>query len=106
MEINSQDQQVTLAGKTWTLRYSVKAMLALKDAWQLKSDGEIAARLEQSKSMDDFITTIWAGMRTHHPEMSRDDVLVLLDDSGLELVKQTADNAIAAAQPRLKARPG
>jgi len=102
----SQDRQITLAGQSYTLRYSVRATLALKDKWGLgddkASEKEIERRMAQA-SLSDFVTIIWAGLRTHHPELSEDQVLGWLDDGGLDGLKVAMQDTIDAAAPR--ARP-
>lgn len=99
MTPQSQDQPLTLAGQTYQLRFSVKAMLALKDRWGLKDDRQIEARMK-SASVEDFVTIVWAGLRTHHPELSEEQVLGWLDDGGLDGMKAAMDSAIVAAKPK------
>lgn len=97
----SQDRQISLAGHTLTIRYSLKATLALKDAWGLASDNEIEARM-QSPGLDDFVTILWAGLRTHHPDVTREDVLDWADDAGLDGIQQAMGDAIDGASIRPK----
>lgn len=82
----SQDRQTTIAGQAFTLRFSTKAIRALRDLWSLSTDGEVLGRVEvQSSDVDvDFAADmVWAALRTHHKDVPRDTVTDLLDDHGI-----------------------
>lgn len=107
----SPDQPVTVAGKKLVLRFSIRAMMALKDFWGLVDDDDLSAdgalsaddkvQLKLGKpSMDDFVTIFWAATRSKHPELTREDVLELLDEGGLEGLQQVLANVTSAAAPR------
>lgn len=96
----SQDKQITLGGKSLTLRFSARAVLALQDLWGLESEDEVMARLKTPKSkISDFVDLVWASLRTHHPEVSREEVLAMVDDSGLDGLAASAKDLIAASMP-------
>lgn len=106
----SQDKPVKIGGKNLVLRFSMRAMLALKDQWKLADDADMTAegaitgdqkaiaRLS-NPSMDDFVVIVWAACRTHHPDLTIEDVLALLDDGGLEGLKETLDSVVKAGAP-------
>jgi hypothetical protein len=78
-----QDRQVTAAGQTFTIRFGLKAILALQEKWGLDDEKQVQERIEAA-ALGDFPAILWAAMRTHHPEMSEDAVLGWLDDAGME----------------------
>ena len=99
-----QDVDVTIGGRSFRLRYSIKATLALRDKWGLGSDREVQARMSKP-TMSDFVDIFWAGLRTHHPEVTPDDVLTLLDDAGAEGMASAVTQALSAASPPEEPRP-
>jgi len=108
-----QDRQITLDGVTYSLRYSVKATIALQEAWGAESiqaaEGRLAEAMKPGAAVDiaDFVTIIWAGMRTHHPEMTPEQVLDLLDDGGLEGLERNMREAVeAGSAPAPDPHPG
>lgn len=100
-----QDVGVTIGGRSLTLRYSIRATLALKERWGLEHDREVQARMAKP-SMSDFIDIFWAGLRTHHPEITPDDVLGILDDAGADGMADAVAQALEAAAPPEQPRPG
>lgn len=107
--VDSQDRQITLAGQSYTLRFSVRATLALKDSWGIpdgKAGEQEIERRMKAATLGDFVTIIWAGLRTHHPELTEDQVLGWLDDGGLDGLQAAMQDAIEGGTPRAKpARP-
>lgn len=96
------DRQFTLGGETYTLRFSVRAMGALQDHFGLKSLNQVGERLQQlgaDLGVEDLAAVLWAGLRSHHPEISKDDALGLLDDAGLDGLDSVVGEAFAAAAP-------
>lgn len=79
------DQQFEIGGKSYTLRFSVKAMAALQDHYQLGSVSEVLKHLSDmtNMSIDDFATLMWAGLQRHHPGMTKDEAMNVMDDLGL-----------------------
>lgn len=97
---SSPDRQVQFGSKTLTLRFSLKAVLALQDLWGLSTEEEVHARLASSKNkISDFVDVVWAALRTHHADMSRDDVLELADEAGLEGLTEALGQVMEAAMP-------
>lgn len=57
--------------------------------------------------ISDFVDILWASFRTHHPELSREEVLALVDDGGLDGLAKSAQEVISAAMPPPNAgKPG
>lgn len=102
---NSQDRQITAAGQTYTIRFGLKAILALQDAWNLEDEKDVQDRVAQGRTKD-FHVILWAALRTHHQELSQEAVLGWLDDAGMDGMTDMASQlqgAMEAAQP--PARP-
>lgn len=104
MKPQLQDVQVELGGRSLTLRFSVKATLALKAKWGLETDREVQARMAKA-SMEEFIDIVWAGLRTHHPEVSHDQVLDWMDDAGAQGLTDLVTNALEASAAPADDRP-
>lgn len=96
MKSQLQDVQIELGGRSLTLRFSVKATLALKERWGLETDREVQAKMAKA-SMSEFIDIVWAGLRTHHPEISHDDVMTFLDDAGADGLTDMVTRALEAS---------
>ena len=47
----------------------------------------------------DFTALLWAGLRTHHPQITKDDCLGMLDDMGVEQATYDVFGALMAAAP-------
>lgn len=102
---SQQDRQVTAAGKTLTIRFGLRAILALQDRWELDDEKQVEARIKASSTRD-FPAIIWAALQTHHRDMSEDDVLTWLDEAGMDGMTGIAgqmEKAMESAQP--PARP-
>lgn len=96
----SADKQVTFGDRTITLRYAIKSMAALQDHWGLTSFQEVGAKmgsLERQMSADDMVAIVWAGTRTHHPELSKDEVLDLVDSVGMDELQDVLTKAFDGA---------
>lgn len=104
----SPDKQITIGGKSLTLRFSARAVMALQDLWGLETEEEVMARLAKPKSkIGDFVDVLWASFRTHHPELSREEVLEMIDAEGLDGLAASAQEVISAAMPPPNAgKPG
>lgn len=105
---NSQDRQITAAGQTYTVRFGLRAILALQDTWQLDDEKQVQARVEKADNRD-FATIMWAALRTHHPELTQEEVLGWLDDAGMDGMVGMAgqlQGAMEAAQPPARPRKG
>jgi len=93
-----QDVNVSLGGRSFTLRYSIKATLALKERWKLDDDREVQAVMAKP-SMGQFVDIFWAGLRTHHPEVTPEDVLDILDEAGADGMSAAVIQALEASSP-------
>lgn len=93
-----QDVPIEIGGRSYLLRYSIKATLALKDRWKCESDREVQARMAKA-TMEEFVDIFWAGLRTHHPEVTPEQVLDLLDDAGADGMTSAVTQALNAAAP-------
>lgn len=93
-----QDRQITLGGQTYTVRFSIRAMLALKQRWGLEKESDVERRMKAA-GMEDFIVILWAGLQTHHPELTEAQVLGWMDDGGLDGIVAIQEAVEAAAPP-------
>lgn len=101
----SQDRQCTVAGQSFTLRYSTKAFAALQDLWRAAGLNEVLARVDTGVANMDMTVAVdlfWAGLRAHHKGMTREAVLDLFDESGVSGFPALTEEimlAIKAAMP-------
>lgn len=95
------DRPFQVGNKTYTMRFSVRALAALQDHYGLNSLEEIGERLADTSKMSvkDLCAIVWAGLRTHHPETSMEDVMGIMDDLTLDRVKEMVASGFAAASP-------
>jgi hypothetical protein len=96
------DRQIAVGGTTYTLRFSVRAMGALQDHFGLKSLNQVGQRLQQmgdDMGVEDLAAVLWAGLRSHHPDTTKDDALGILDDAGLNGLDDIIGEAFQAAAP-------
>lgn len=101
--MSAQDKQIKIGDKTYTIRFSVRALTALQEHWGLKSFQEVAqkmSKLNESVSIDDLVGFVWAGLRTHHREMTKEDVLDLIDELGMENIESVFSEALVGALPQ------
>lgn len=98
------DIQITAGGTTYTLRFSLRAMMALKDKWGIETNDELTERLSKVGPFD-FTTIMWAALRTHHPELSEDQVLGIVDDLGVDGVEQAVGDVVSASTPEPSGDP-
>lgn len=93
-----QDRQITLGGQTYIVRFSIRAMLALKKRWGLKNEAQVEARMKNA-DMEDFIVILWAGLLTHQPTITEEQVLGWMDDGGVAGIEAIQEAVEAAAPP-------
>lgn len=102
----SPDRQLKIGGRDFTIRFSIRAVMALQDRWGLASEEEVQERLKNPKNkIGDFVDILWASLRTHHPSVTPEDVMDLVDAAGLEDLAKAAQDAIVAAMPPAEAKP-
>lgn len=94
----SQDMQVTIDGQTFTLRFGIRALLALKDRWQIETDAGLLARVDKGQ-LDDMVTIVWAAALSHHRDLTRDDILERLDNDGLSNLPGMIKSLVSASVP-------
>lgn len=96
------DRQLVLGEIRFTLRGSARAQAALQEHYGLDSLKAVGARLSQTEEwgIDDVVALVYAALRTHHPDVSKDDVLGMLDEHGLEAPLAAALEAFTAAMPQ------
>ena len=103
------DQQVRIGKHSYTLRYSVKALAALQDHWGLQSFAEVGERLSSigtGMNADDLVGILWAGLRTHHPDIDKEAVLDLIDDAGMDGLVDAMTAAITGGLPSAESGEG
>lgn len=115
----SRDSQITIGEQTFTVCFSLYAIVALRDHWKLESDDEVLARMDEiarnfQKGKLDFrvlADLLWAGLRENHPETTTEEAFRLLSLAGLqqipEVMKAVFKTLLASAPPReaRQARP-
>lgn len=83
----SADAQIMIGAQAYTLRFSVKALAALQDHWELASISAVSDKLsrldDDGLTIEDYQALLWAGLRTHHPGVDKELCLDLLDELGL-----------------------
>ncbi len=95
---NSADVPFKIGEVEYTLRFSLKAQLALKDQWGLEKDDDVQKRM-QSLETGDVVDVLWAALRSHHPDVDRDAVIDLLDDAEQEDFEVAMASVISGAMP-------
>lgn len=90
-----QDKQATFKGKAYTFRFSFLAVAALKEAWGIAwhDDAEVISRA-LGGAITDVPVMLWALTRSHHPDLTREEIAKLCDDEGL--TKELGDFARVA----------
>lgn len=86
----AQDNQVVICGTSYTLRFSNRAWKALEGLWRCSAT-EIYRRFSRKGEADEVSFTkindlLWCALRTHHKEVSMDDVESMLDDAGTRAI--------------------
>jgi hypothetical protein len=97
----SPSQQIIIQGQGYTLKYSVMAYAALQDYFKLASIDEVVQRLNTPSGlgMMDIVAMFWAGLRSHHRDVTLDDALVMADIVGLQALQEIIGNGISASTP-------
>jgi hypothetical protein len=97
----SADRTLVVGGRSYTLRFSIRAMAALQDHYDLQSLDAVGKKLQDTAniSIDDMVAIMWAGLRTHHRDTTMEDALDILDELGMEGMQKTLGEAMAGAMP-------
>ncbi|MGH9594334.1 MAG: GTA-gp10 family protein [Bryobacteraceae bacterium] len=120
MKFASPDIQFDLDGRPYTLRFSAKALAALQDYWQLENLSAVNAKLLEidngGLAVADLAALLWAGLRTHHPDVTIEKADDLLDSIGIANFERLLGAAISGASgggetapanpPKRKRSPG
>lgn len=95
-------------GRSFTLRFSIRAMGILQKHYKCKSLSEVGERLNDAADMgvDDMIAVFGAGLAANHRDMSPDDIEELADTLGPASMMAQIREAMAAASPAAKADGG
>lgn len=93
------DRQITVGGQTYTLRFSIRALACLQEHYGLESIDAVGHRLADTEKfgVEDLIAIVWAGLRTHHREVDKEQVLDMLDEVGVAGIEGVVGDAFAAA---------
>lgn len=100
--MSSQDTQIQIGEKSYTVRFSVRAMNALQEHWKLKSFQEVAKKistLQENVQIDDLVGFVWAGLRTHHRDLTKEDVFDLIDEVGVQGIEGLLSSALSGSLP-------
>jgi hypothetical protein len=102
-EISGAPVIITLAGKSYRLAYPIAAVIAYKqrtgdnlfqpESWNRISPGEDPER---------FLACLWAGLRTHHPELTEQQLSGLVDFSNAVELTLAVTRALVSCFPRAK----
>jgi len=92
------DRQIVALGRSWTLRFSLKALGALQEHFGLETlDGLQAAMARLSAA--DVAAILWAGLRSHHPEVTQQQALDMADEIGLDAALEVIGAGFSASMP-------
>lgn len=97
--------EMTLNGQKLTLKMGYLCLVSLQKHWGLKSYRDVQAHI--ANNMEDLnivADLIWGMTRSHHAEMSHDDVVRFIDsapDLGvlMDAVTEALDNGSAPQSP-------
>lgn len=108
------DFPITIRGHEFTLAYPLLALEAYEDETgetlmgDSRSKAEIVAAFEQlpvRQRMDRSLDLLWAGLITHHPEITRDDVRRMVFLRDLPAIEPVVSRAFKASLPDLEEAP-
>lgn len=97
-----QDHLISIRGKAYTLRFSVRAWAALVKLWGLNSVQEAQQRLTEigdATQTEPIVDIFWAAMQRHHPDVTREQADDLADDMGVENLAGVLPKLIRASGP-------
>lgn len=77
------DPEVEIGGTLYRLKFSVLAMMALKDRWLIQDDDAVLRRAIKG-NVTDIPALFHALTRTHNPELSYSQAMKLLDAAGID----------------------
>lgn len=87
------DDVVKIGEETFHLRFSTKAIARLQKHWDLKSPEEAMERLAdiESDPLTAMPVLLWAAVYRHHPEVTLERCVDLIDDVGLKGIPELAE---------------
>lgn len=106
MKFVNPDIQFEVEGraKPLTLRMGVKALACLQDHWQLPDLGEVLRKIasldEGAFTEDDLNAIMWAGLRSHQPDLSFDEASDIMDIVGPIGLTALLARGMSAAMPQ------
>lgn len=95
------DQTLEFGGKAFTLRFGLKALVALKQRWECADDKALFKRL-QAVGLAEACDLIWAAMRSHHAEVHHDEVMSMLDELSVTELTKVVSSLVNDSQPEKK----
>lgn len=88
-------------GGSYTLRLGAVAIAALQDHWKLANFDETMEQITllegKELSIGDYTAILWAGLRTHHANLTMDDALEIFDVIGVQGLTLLMVQAASAA---------
>lgn len=99
-DVASPDVPLVIGGKQFQLRFGLRAFLTLQREFGLKDANEVQAQIANNTGdLELMITVVWAAMQTHHKDVSKDDLIDMLDGEDLTKVAASLSTAMRAAAP-------
>lgn len=101
----SPESQISVGGKSYTLKYSLKAYVALQDYFKVASIDEVMQRLNDPTKLNimDIVAMLWAGFRSHHKDVTLDDAFDMADTMGLATLQDIISSGFGASVPGVAA---
>lgn len=101
------DVPVKIGGKNLQMKFGLRAILALQAKWKLSNQREVQAHIAENKdNLDVMIDVVWASLLAHQREITRDDVLDLLDSGDTVEAIESLQRAIDAGSPPSRPQQG
>ncbi len=95
------EKQITLGGRVFRLRYSLRAFAALQAHFGTESLVETVARVTDISKLDtlDMAVMFWSGCLSHHPDLTPEEVIALIDAEGFQGIAAALDMSLKASLP-------
>ena len=99
-DVANPDVPLVIGTKQFHLRFGLRAFLTLQREFGLKDANEVQAHIANNTGdLELMITVVWAALQTHHKDVSKDDLIDMLDGVDLAEVAASLATAMAAAAP-------
>lgn len=103
----SPDRQITVDGKTYTIRFSFRAFKRLNEHFGTKTLRELGEALASPDiDLDTIVAIAWAGLATHHLDEPIEVAEEICDDLGFYAIKDMLNDAFVAAQGEVQKQGG